>query len=672
MTQNPEPNVDAVLAEVQLEQAAGRIEAAENLLAAAHAAAPNAVEFPAYLGQIRLAQGKLQGAAEAFRTALTLAPEASMLFLGLATTLDADGDLDGAETAYRKALEFDPDNAAAFNNFGLTLRRNGKAGAAIDMLRQAVKLSPEKASFQANLARVLHDDGQYPAAKTAAERAVHLDPESVDALVNLGCILRELGIPGAAVQALVKAAEIAPEVEEVWLNLGLAYRDDGDLDKAIQTFKTLLSYSPELGPAHANLGRMLHLACQYSEAETAYLRALELNPDDPQTLVNFASLLIDFDRIDAAETACRRALEINPRSATALANLACILSERGDFAQSISLNAQAIALAPDDIQIRRNVADPLFLDQQFDKAWQAYEFRWEKSDRPRRPFPQPAWTGEDLSGKTLLVWAEQGIGDTMLFSTCLGDAMNRAERVIFEVDHRLLPLYRRTFPALEVVARNEPSAARLLEPDINLQCPVGSLPRYFRPDLQSFPPVKKFFEADPQRLTYWRERLQNTGTQSIKAGFFWRSGATNREFIRAYSTLDEWLPVLGRADVDFISFQYGQSSDELRRFGEANNLNLHFFDDIDLFEDLDDIAALSAACDVFVGPVTTNCWLSAAVGVPTLVAGLAGEWLPLGTNTLPWLPSIEYFRRAPEGPWRRTIEDIAERIGDTVSGAQSV
>ena len=670
MSASPDINVDTVLAEAHVDREAGRLEDAEIRLAAAHAAAPTAVEFPAHLGSVRLALGQYEGAAKAFRTALAMAPEASVLYLGLATTLNATEDFEGAIVAFQSAAERDPANPAIFNNMGLTLRRVGQHEEAVNALRKATELAPDKASFHANLARVLQDDGQLDAAKVAAETAVFLDPDSVDGLVNLGCVLRDLDRPNDAVQVLRQAAMISSDLPEAWLNLGLALRDDGDIDKAIQAFGILISLQPELAEAHANLGRMLHQAFRYAEAEASYRTALKLRPEDPRTLANFASLLLDFDRIDAAEKACRLALGFDPDCVNALANLAGIQSEQGDYAEAIRLNVRAMEIAPDNIQIQRNVADPLFLSGYFAQAWQAYDYRWHKIERPRRPFPQEEWTGGDMTGKSLLVWAEQGIGDTLVFSTCLQDVIDRAGRVLFEVDRRLVPLYARTFPDLHVVARDDPPDAQLLALDVDLQCPVGSLPAVLRPALEDFPTDKTFLTVDAERRAHWRDTLDDNNAQPVKVGFFWRSGAANREFIRAYPSLEDWLPVLSQPVVEFVSFQYGENIEPLKRFVDDNALNMRFVDTIDYFNDLDDVAAMSAACDFFVGPVTTNCWISAAVGVPTLVAGLPDEWLTLGTANLPWLPAVEYIRRSPEGPWQETIARIAERLNSLTASVR--
>jgi tetratricopeptide (TPR) repeat protein len=666
---SPDIDVDTVLAEAHIDRESGRLEDAESRLAAAHAAAPGAVEFPAHLGSVRLALGQYEGAAEAFRAALAMAPEASVLYLGLATTLNAANDYEGAIVAFQNAAGRDPENPAIHNNMGLTLRRVGRHEEAVDALRRATELAPDKASFHANLARILQDDGQLDAAKVAAETAVFLDPDSVDGLVNLGCILRDLGRPNDAVQVLRQAAMISSDLPEAWLNLGLALRDNGDIDKAIQAFGILISLQPELAEAHANLGRMLHQAFRFAEAEASYRTALELRPEDSQALANFASLLLDHDRIDPAERACRLALRFDPDNVTALANLACILSEQGDYAEAIRLNVRAMEIAPDNIQIQRNVADPLFLSGHFAQAWQAYDYRWHKTERPRRPFPQEEWKGGELEGRSLLVWAEQGIGDTLVFSTCLQDVIDRAKRVFFEVDRRLVPLYARTFPDLHVVARSDPPDAQLLALDVDLHCPVGSLPAVLRPALEDFPSGKTFLTVDADRRAHWRNILNENAGQPVKVGFFWRSGAANREFIRAYPSLEDWLPVLRQPGVEFVSFQYGENIEPMKRFADENALNMRFIDNIDHFNDLDEVAAMSAACDFFVGPVTTNCWISAAVGVPTLVAGLPDEWLTLGADNLPWLPAVEYVRRSPEGPWQQTIKHIADRLQSLTASA---
>jgi tetratricopeptide (TPR) repeat protein len=661
-------DVEAILRTAREAKAAGDLMAAEKILNDAHKAHPEAVEFPAFLGDIRLAQGRAKKAAEAFQFAINLAPEAAILFASLATALESAGDTPGAVEAFAQAVGFEPDNPAFHNNLGLLQRRINKKNEAAKSLEAAVSLAPGNASYHANQARILQDIGDLHAARRAVEKSLELDPQSADALVNYGCILRDLEQPDKAVPALQKATELDPSLQEAWLNLALAYRDTGDTKTGIEAATRLLEINPSHAEAFANLGRFHQELFHYREAEDNYRHALEISPNNPQTLANFSSLLTDMDQLDEAEDLCNKALLINPDHVPALTNLALLVMQRGEFQQSIELLKSALKLEPHNIQVQRNLADPLFMTGRITEAWTAYEYRWKKSDRPRRPHPQPEWMGENLLGKTILVWAEQGIGDTLVFSTCLPDILSVAKKVILEVDHRFVPLYQRSFPDLLVVARQHDPDPLTRTADIDLQCPVGALARWTRPTISSFPDNKSFLQADAASINKWKERLGEMGTARVKAGFFWRSGGDDRTFHSAYPALTDWQPILTRSDVDFISLQYGENQELLTREADRLGMNIHFPIDIDLFDGIDNIAALSAALDCFVGPVTTNCWLAAAVGTPVYVAGLPAEMLLMGTRNFPWLPKVSYIQRPPRGDWEPALKEINSHLDKSVQG----
>jgi tetratricopeptide (TPR) repeat protein len=659
-------DVEATLQAAQEARAAGDLMAAERILNDAHKANPGAVEFPAFLGDVRLAQGRAKKAAEAFLSALELAPEAAILFASLATALESAGDTTGAVDALQQAAGFDSDNPAYHNNLGLLQRRIDEKGGAVNSLERAVALAPDNASYHANHARILQDIGELVAARTAAEKSLELDPRSADALVNYGCILRDLEQPDKAIPPLQKAAQTDPSLQEAWLNLALAYRDVGDFQSGIEAAAKLLEINPDHAEAFANLGRFHQELFNYKEAEINYRKALEISPNDAQALANFSTLLTDMDQLDESEDLCNKALSINPKHVPALTNLALLVMQRGEFKQAIELLKSALTIEPDNIQIQRNLADPLFMSGRIKEAWAAYEYRWQKSDRPRRPHPQPEWMGEDLSGKTLLIWAEQGIGDTLVFSTCLPDVLSVAKKVIFEVDPRFVTLYQRSFPGLIVVARQHDPDPLILNTDIDLQCPAGALARWTRPTIGSFPAKQSFMQPDTQRVAVWKEQLGKLGNARVKAGFFWRSGGDDRTFNSAYPALSDWAPILTRTDIDFINLQYGANQDLLASEADRLGLNIHFPANIDLFDGIDDIAALSAALDCIVGPVTTNCWLAAAVGTPAYVAGLPAEWYLMGTGKFPWLPKVFYIQRPPRDGWDSVLTEINLHLDKSV------
>jgi Flp pilus assembly protein TadD len=626
---------------------------------------PDSVDLIAGLGNIRLAQGRLNKAAADFRSAIVLSPKKAGYHVALAGILQTTRDTAGAIDALQKAVALEPDNPALRSDLGILLRQTGRKNEAVQSLQQAVNMAPDQAYIHSNLARVLQDIGDLDPARKAVEQALDIDSESPDALINLGCILRDLKQPHEAVLAFRKAAAINPALPDVWLNLALALRDSGKAEQGLEALETLLKLDPESAGGHTNIGRLQHGLHCYPEAAEAFRTALHLSPSDPSTMASFAALLIDMDQLDEAETWCNKARQIQPDHVPAITNLGILACQRGDQKEALCLLRSALEIDPHNIQTQRNLADPLFLSGHLEDGWAAYEYRWKLPDRPRRPHPQPEWQGEDLTGKTLLVWPEQGVGDTLMFSTCLPDVMAAADKVIFEVDQRFVSLYQRSFPDLTVLPRLDPPHAQTLEENIDLQCPVGGLGRWTRKTLDSFPRKKHFLRADPERTSWWQQQLATMGNNRVKVGLYWRSSGEANAVHSAYPALENWLPVLQKPGLDVINLQYGEDGERLAVELGNKEITVHQPAEIDLFNDIDDIAALTAALDAYVGPTTLTAWLTAATGTPALVAGLPGDWVTMNEDCLPWLPQAHYFARAPRGTWTSAIGALASEL-DTI------
>ena len=652
-------DVDAVLQEVSELRNTGDLAAAEKILNEAHRSHPDAIEFIAHLGDVHLAQGRARKAADDFRKAIDMAPGAGILHASLATALDAAGDTEGAVHALIEATRCEPDNASYYNNLGLLQRRAGKARDAVASLEKAIELTPERASFHANLARVLQDDGQLERARVVAEQSLELDPESGDALVNYGCVLRDLGLPDKAETVLRKAAD-KDNLPEAWLNLGLACRDMGENDKAIAAFHHLVDLQPGNADAHANLGRVLHEACRFEESQSAYNLASSIRPGDAQTLSNHASMLLDWDQSEAAEKLCRLALESNPTHVPAISNLANLRSQMGDQQEALELNQRAQELASDDNKIKRNRADPLFLSGELPSGWKAYDYRWHETDRPRRPLDQPLWQGDDISDQGIIVWSEQGIGDTILFASCLSDLQKRCKDIRVELDQRLVSLFRRSFPDVCFFPRMPDPHPDLIS-GAGVQCPIGDLGKWLRQSIEDFPTTGQFLTANPDRISVWREWLASLGP-GTKAGFCWTSGLMDAERWRHYPDLNDWEGIFSKSDIQFINFQYGDKIGDLSSLSERYGNRFHVPPDLDLFNDLDNIAALTIAMDIFVSPETANAWLSGALGIPTFVMCQPGDWRTMGTNNLPWLPTVNMIEKSRSKSWRDTCDEVAVKI----------
>jgi tetratricopeptide (TPR) repeat protein len=539
------------------------------------------------------------------------------------------GDLAQADILYRRVLQLAPRNVDALHLLGVIAHRSGKLSLAIDLISQAIKQNSSIASFHLNLGNVFKELERPEEAVTCYQAALRINPNYTKAHNNLGVIFRDQQKFEQALACFQNALQIDPDYVEAYLNLGTAFQLQGKLDQAAESLLQALQLKPDNAPAYFNLGNIFGAQNKAYEAITCFQNALRLNPSDALTYYNLAN----------------------------------ILNQIGKQADAIVLHREALRLKPDFVAAHNNLSLALLSAHDYSEGWHEYEWRWKAKDSPplKRDFPQPWWQGEDLTGKTILVWAEQGLGDEILFASMIPDLLNQSCHCVIECNSRLVPLLARSFPAAEVVPSSNPPHPRTLQPDVAFQIPMGSLGRQFRHSLDSFPAHRGYLLPDPQRIAHWRNHLAALGNER-KIGICWRSmlQTTNRDF--HYSTLEQYGPFLTVPGVIFVNLQYDECRAELAAAEQQFGVKIHVCEEIDLKNDLDEAAALTAALDLVISAPTAVAAMAGALGVPVWRLSMGSTQ---GTGHIPWYPSMHLFLRAWDESWQRVIEAIAHDLRNT-------
>ena len=284
----------------------------------------------------------------------------------------------------------------------------------------------------------------------------------------------------------------------------------------------------------------------------------------------------------------------------------------------------------------------------FERGWAEYHwgFGCKKQRQPLRQFRQAPWEGQSLTGKTVLAWAEQGVGDEIMFANCIPDLAAAADRCVIECDPRLVTLFTRSFADCEVIRRTEPPQARCDWPDIDLQAPMGNLPRWLRPTLARFPQGRGYLQADPVRVAYWKQRLAALGP-GLKVGVSWRSSIMTASRRKYYVPLDEWGPILRTPGVQFVNLQYSDCRNDLEAARSRFDVQIHHFEDLNLKDELDEVAALVTALDLNITIGNINLSLGGAVNTETWCFAVRHSmtWTALGTDGTPWFPRVRLLLR---------------------------
>jgi tetratricopeptide (TPR) repeat protein len=619
---------------------------------------PDDIGVHNYLGNTLNEMGYLKEAEASYQRILQIKPNHAEAYSNLGNNLKNQGRLNEAEASYSMALQLNPNYAEAHNNLGNTLWELSRLDEAETCFRRAIQLKPDFVAAHCNLGNNLRSQGKLNEAEASYRQALKLKPTFVEAHNNLAVTLKELGRLDEAVTSCRRAVEIKPDYADAHSNLGAALRETGKLDDAVVSFRRALALKPDFAEASSNLGGILRVLGQLDEAVERCRNALQIQPDYPEAHCNLGGALKELGRLDEAEASCRRALQIKPDYVEVHSNLGTVLQAQGKFDAAIDSHLTTLTLRPDFQEARMNLGFAQLSCGQLTEGWKNHEFRIELD---KKRFPHlPFWAGKSLAGKSILISGEQGIGDEIMFASQYAEITAQADRCVIECTRKLVPLFTRSFPKAFIVPKlNPPHPATQVKFDY--QCAAGSLAQWLRPNIASFPQQNNFLKPDPERVAYWGTRLAELGP-GPKIGFCWRSGITTGERNLHYTTLDQWGPIFTQPGVHFINLQYDECNAELDEARTKFGVPLHNFPEVDMYNDLDETAALIHALDLVISAPTAAFPLAAAQGVNTWVMSYGISWATLGTDHDPWFPSVQFFIRQWNQPWNEIIKNISSQL----------
>ena len=338
-----------------------------------------------------------------------------------------------------------------------------------------------------------------------------------------------------------------------------------------------------------------------------------------------------------------------------------VLQDLGNLVESINAFRKSISIDPEFINPHLYLGLSLLKSGKFEEGLEEYEWRLKNEEGTSRPryFPQPKWDGKtSLKDKTILLWYEQGIGDTMNWSSCLNLITSRAKHVILECQKKLVPLLSRSFPNVEVKAQDRSLDSD--RDDFDLHLPMGSLYKHFIDEIMENGMASSYLVADPDRVKFWRDRLHSVG-KGPYIGVCWKSSVKSAYRLQHYPPMSEWAPVFKVPDVTFINLQYKDYEDDIAQVQDELDVTIHNLDDIDQYGDIDEVAALCGALDMVVSTKATPPMISAGVGTPTKIA----NWRQSNYNNIlnnPQSTSLDMIHRDTWETWDKVFKSIADDI----------
>ena len=528
--------------------------------------------------------------------------------------------------------------------------------------------------------------GDAPKTAQLALAATEADDTNAQAFHLLAIALEKLGHLHKALVTYQHAFQLEPDDSDMLLNLGLTAWTLGLLDGAERMFRLFIEKKPERPEGYNNLGSVQRDKGDLARALETLQGAIYRMPDEPMLWNSLATVLAEEGRAEESLTFYAEALRLDPRLGRTWHNLGYANSHLGRLDEALAAYDRALALAEhanDIIEAKHSRSVCLMGMGRIAEGFKGYEVRHDPQFRAHVLHMTKAalWQGEPLAGKRILVVGEQGLGDEFMFANILPDLardVGESGKLQIAVDPRLVALYQRSYPQADVgdyqdgklegrAVRIFPWALKDGHPDF--YAPMGTPLHIYRQRLADFP-RRAFLVADAARVAAYREQLAPFGPGPY-VGVCWRSMTMGAKRKKYYSAIEAWAPILTTPGATFVNLQYGDCGAELDLAREKFGAVVHAIPELDLKNDIDGAAALSAACDFAISAPTAAAALAGAVGTEVwfLVAGRV--WPQLGTDHYPWYRASRVFAPGKFGDWDAVMPRVRAELAARISGADS-
>lgn len=615
--------------------------------------------------------------------------DTALYFLGLISYID--NHYDEAVKYIGKAVRINP-KADYYKDLGNILFDIDQKEEAISCYNMILALNPDDSEIHYNLALIYQDKKLLKPAISHLENVIRLEPDDVESYNRLGIIYyNDLKNIDEAIKYFEKAININPDYADGYFNLGLAYNLLKDTDKAVKCYLKTVELVPDYLNAYFNLGILS--SNNPAEAVKYFKKVIELNPDYAEAFYNLAKSFQELEETEKAVNFYKKAIELKPDFAEAYNNLGTVLNKSDYIEEAVTCFKKAIKLKPDYLDSYNNLGDLyryrnqtekafecyekalefdlenpdaitciglLYLQKKdFEKGWKFYESRFNTNNKfkPVEPkLSKPRWNGiESLNGKTIYVYCEQGLGDSILFARFLPVLADMGAKVLFKVQPGLEKLFEQSDLKAEIIG--------YLTPDDSLEfdtyIPLVSLPYALKTQPANIPYSSGYLKADPEKVTFYKEKYFNNNL--FKIGINWQcKNIFHQDLHRSIPDISYFYKIARLQGLKIYSLQKGKGVEQLDSLPEdVEIINLG-----KTFNDFSDTAAAIKNLDLIISVDTSVPLLSGALGKPTwILIEYAADWKWfLDSNDSPWFKNVKLFRQKSFRIWDYPVENIYNNL----------
>ncbi len=598
----------------------------------------------------------MEAAAALYGEILAACPDNAEVHYRHANVLKDQGALERAVAGYDRAIELRRDYAHAFCNRAVVLGQMRMLPEAVASYDRAIALDPTDALARCNRGMLLNVMGQKDAALASFRDAIASNADFFPAHFGHAALLQERKQWAASLASYDRALALNAGDAMVHYNRGTILRELERWPDALASYDRAIASDGEFSLAHAARAATLKKLARLPEALESYNKAIQLNPNEAAHYDGRGVLLHDMGKFDQALASLNQAIALNPDDAHACFNRGGVLEKLHDFTGAVASYNLAITKMPGFADACFNLALASLRIGDFIRGWALYEWRWITRNGPislqARDFSQPLWLGrEDIAGRTILLHAEQGLGDALQFCRYATLVAELGARVVLELPAPLVSLCATLGGVTQVIPYGQPL------PDFDVQCPLMSLPLAFRTRLETVPATNRYIKSDPQKVAAWQARL-GAKTQP-RIGLTWSGSQAARMHGDRCYPLAQLIPRLAEG------FQYFCVQTEITA---ADQLTLALSPEIRQFpgelRDFSDTAALFECLDLVISIDTSAVHLNAGLGNKTWVLlpfDSDWRWL-IDREDSPWYPTVRLFRQKSGGDWNGVFERVAAEL----------
>lgn len=593
--------------------------------------------------------------------------EANRLFQQALALLN-QGKMKQARECLEKVIKINSKQYDALNLLGIIAAELKEFNLAETLFEKAIKLNPNNANYYCNAGNVLRELKQLEKALNYYDKAINLKKDYVLAYLNRSMTLCGLKQFEEALKSTEKAITIKPDLAEAYYQHGFIFEELKRFDDALASYEKAIQLEHDYAEAHCGCGDVFFELKQWKKALASYDKAIELKSDFADAYSNRGNLLRELDLYDEALASYDRAIELKHDFVDAYLNRGVLLLNIKNFDEALASFDVAIQHNPDSAESHYSKAIVFLSLQNFKNGWELYEWRWKN---PNLKLPtlfsnKPKLNNLNFNyNKKLLILAEQGVGDQILYAGMLDKLFELVPSCQVMLDNRLSPLLLRSFPNRKFLDNIKNSD----DVDHDEHISIADLGKIFKSSIDDFDLTRNsYLKADKTRATEIRHPLIND--KKFLCGITW-SSTTEKIGASKSISLENLLPILGINNIAFVSLQYGDVKSQLIDFNKSNNVNIQDCNTVDNFYDLDGHAALIEACDFVVTISNTSAHFSGTLGKKTYLLCPIGKgslwyWSNHINGKSIWYPNLHIFEQSTHGQWEDVVQKIKSEIEKSI------